>query len=106
MFEITVKKIEGEKIEEKVLSCKECIVIGIDPLEGGNAVSSEVYFCTSVDNAAHAIASETYVRASARIGIAYHESEKEAKCEEGRRRGTQLARAIAKIMGEEEGDGE
>ena len=106
MFEITVKKIEGEKIEENVFSCEECIVIGIDPMESGKGVRSEVYFCTSIDNAAKAIASETHVRASARVGIAYHESVEEATYEEGRRRGTQFARAIAKIMDEEEDEGE
>ena len=111
MFEITVKKIEGEKTEEKVLKGKELVVAAIDPEEGAENVEAEVLFCTSVDNFAKVVCMDGHLRASARVGVAYHEAEREARRAEENQRGKRIMQALIKAMDEgsdegEEGDGE
>lgn len=79
MFEIIVRKLETK--EEKVVKCKECMVIGITPT-GESEQESEIIFKSSIDHVAMAIADCAKVRAAARIGVAYHDGKRDVLAEE------------------------
>ena len=106
MYEIIIRKIEGEKVEEEVLKGKELVVAAIDPEEGTENVDVEVLFYTSVDNFAKAVAMDGHLRASARIGVAYHEAAREARREEENQRAKRIMQALSKAMGEGSDEGE
>ena len=79
MFEIIVRDLETT--EENVMKCEECVVIGITPTGEGEQ-EGEIYFKSSIEHVARAIADCGVVRAAARIGVAHHDGKRDVLVEE------------------------